>query len=422
MTEEVSRMIGEQLCKLCERSGPSPGDRIQQINFLLLQNSNAVNHRRALDQMTPLLICALHNRYASVRSLLKNHNADITLLTTLKESALFLATTYDNIETCKVLLSFEKELEEKMNQTSPIEQKLVNIVPEDGIGNSCLHIASKYGRTHLVNLLLSYGASPLERNVCGDLPVHMACRHRHSKVVEILLYSQPCLSLKNNRMKNPVDIAHELIPNSPDLNMILLDFYERESLVRRQILKKKKTEEREKMLSLPSIQIPSKKSSQKSLMITNNAFNFSRDLSKMKPPPSFATRKDKESYAEVSWNYRLSGKSKDDPSSLDDPATGYLRRFKKAYAMVWPLNLFGDNRRRPDNILHMVNEFVRHAALNLPQNTGFTKSIWGQVRQKFLDSHQRHPFQTVEQACCFLKQLSQSAVKSGEPIVDTYTR
>ena len=70
----------------------------------------------------------------------------------------------------------------------------------------------------------------------------------------------------------------------------------------------------------------------------------------------------------------------------------------------------------------MVNEFVRHAALNLPQNTGFTKSIWGQVRQKFLDSHQRHPFQTVEQACCFLKQLSQSAVKSGEPIVDTYTR
>ena len=401
---------GEQLCALCEEGGPSPLQRKNRCNDVLLLHPRAIDYQRQSDSMTPLLICALHDRHSTLRSLLYDHNANLTLPTTLNESALFLATTYDNIDTVRILLECADHNDNRNNRntntsnnnnnnkaTPTIKQppQLVDIVPKDGVENSPLHVASKYGRMHLVRLLLSSGADPLLPNLQGEIPVHLACQHGHAKVVEMLLYAQPSLSIQNNKQKTPVDVAHSLVPNNPTLNMILLDFYEREALSRR--IEKKNIKKYKKQEQLAQLVV-----------------DFSRDLALIQPPPSFATQKDKQTYARVSWEYRLSGKTKDEPSSLDHPKTGYVLRFLKCYSLVWPETLFGTNKGLAKNQRQLVSEFVRHTALILPTNKGTVRSVWGQVRRKFVDSHRRHPFPTIESATYFLKELSQSAVRMGD--------
>ena len=426
---------GEQLCALCEEGGPSPLQRKNRCNDVLLLHPRAIDYQRQSDSMTPLLICALHDRHSTLHSLLYDHNANLTLPTTLNESALFLATTYDNIDTVRILLECADHNDNRNNRntntsnnsnnsnnnnkaTPTIKQppQLVDIVPKDGVENSPLHVASKYGRMHLVRLLLSSGADPLLPNLQGEIPVHLACQHGHAKVVEMLLYAQPSLSIQNNKQKTPVDVAHSLVPNNPTLNMILLDFYEREALSRRiekkNIKKYKKQEQLAQLAQLaqstPATPLPPI-DKVKAVVV-----DFSRDLALIQPPPSFATQKDKQTYARVSWEYRLSGKTKDEPSSLDHPKTGYVLRFLKCYSLVWPETLFGTNKGLAKNQRQLVSEFVRHTALILPTNKGTVRSVWGQVRRKFVDSHRRHPFPTIESATYFLKELSQSAVRMGD--------
>ena len=288
-------------------------------------------------------------------------------------------------------------------------------MPHDGTEHSCLHVAAQFGRLHLIRLLLSYGASPLLCNKKGNLPVHVACQQGFALATELLLYSQPALSIRNNNNQTPIDVAHARTPNNPDLNMILLDFYERESLLRRQTAKRnrliRQEEQQQNCLTLPPLHNSVPHTSKVTAAAT--VVDFSQALETMQPPPSFATRKDKKSYANVEWDYRQSGVSHDGLSSLDDPLTGYVSRFLKAYAMVWPEQLFGGNARLPENVRQRVSEFVRHAANRLPSqnNVDADTNVWKQVRTKFINSHQRHPFATVEQATQYLKQLSQSAVK-----------
>ena len=62
--------------------------------------------------------------------------------------------------------------------------------------STALHVA-QYGRSQLVSLLLEHGANPLEIDLKGNLPVHMACSNAHAVCVERLLYAQASLSMKN---------------------------------------------------------------------------------------------------------------------------------------------------------------------------------------------------------------------------------
>ena len=79
--------------------------------------------------------------------------------------------------------------------------------------------------------------------------------------------------------------------------------------------------------------------------------------------------------------------------------------------------MFGDEARNPTNVRAMVSEFVRHSSSHLPKNSGHQISIWGHVREKYLQSHSRRPFVTIEQATIFLKRLSQDAVRTGKGVV-----
>ena len=217
---------GEELCILCQESGNSPLVRIQQCNIIIQQYPTIINYKRNPDQMTPLLILSLHNRFAEIHHFLTHFKAlNARLCTTLNESALLLAVTYDNIQSCEMLLKFG-------------HSDLVHVIPTDGKKQSPLHVAALYGRCKIATLLLQHGADPLLPDVNGDLPVHLACRNGHPILVELLLYASISLSIKNDKGMTPVNIAHARVPNNPTLNMILLDFYERESLTRRNQKKK----------------------------------------------------------------------------------------------------------------------------------------------------------------------------------------
>ena len=98
---------GEELCILCQESGNSPLVRIQQCNLIIQQYPTIINYKRNPDQMTPLLILSLHNRFAEIHHFLTHFKAlNARLCTTLNESALLLAVTYDNIQSCETLLKF----------------------------------------------------------------------------------------------------------------------------------------------------------------------------------------------------------------------------------------------------------------------------------------------------------------------------
>ena len=397
---------GEELCILCQESGNSPLVRIQQCNIIIQQYPTIINYKRNPDQMTPLLILSLHNRFAEIHHFLTHFKAlNARLCTTLNESALLLAVTYDNIQSCEMLLKFG-------------HSDLVHVIPTDGKKQSPLHVAALYGRCKIATLLLQHGADPLLPDVNGDLPVHLACRNGHPILVELLLYASISLSIKNDKGMTPVNIAHARVPNNPTLNMILLDFYERESLTRRNqkktARKQLKMAQQEKIEKIETIETIEDKTN-KTEKITVVAIDWSLDPLDMKPPVSFANRKDKRNYKQIDFDYRNSGHP-EEISSLDQPMTGYVSRFLKAYAMVWPSLLFGDNARKPMNVTAMVNEFVRHSCCNLPKNDSKTMSIWGHVRRKFINSHRRHPFQTLQQAVKHLKMLCQDAVRVGEGI------
>ena len=407
LTAKIKRQeAGEELCILCQESGNSPLVRIQQCNILVQQYPTIIDYKRKQDEMTPLLILSLHNRFAEIHHFLTHFKAlNARLCTTLNESALLLAVTYDNIQSCEMLLKFG-------------HSDLVHVIPTDGKKQSPLHVAALYGRCKIATLLLQHGADPLLPDVNGDLPVHLACRNGHPILVELLLYASISLSIKNDKGMTPVNIAHARVPNNPTLNMILLDFYERESLTRRNqkktARKQLKMAQQEKIEKIETIETIEDKTN-KTEEITIVAIDWSLDPLDMKPPVSFANRKDKRNYKQIDFDYRNSGHP-EEISSLDQPMTGYVSRFLKAYAMVWPSLLFGDNARKPMNVTAMVNEFVRHSCCNLPKNDSKTMSIWGHVRRKFINSHRRHPFQTLQQAVKHLKMLCQDAVRVGEGI------
>ncbi|KAH7109608.1 ankyrin repeat protein, partial [Dendryphion nanum] len=62
---------------------------------------------------------------------------------------------------------------------------------EDAADNQALILASGQGQTKIVNLLLSYGASPIYQNEHGDFPLMEATLIRHEKLIETLLQADP---------------------------------------------------------------------------------------------------------------------------------------------------------------------------------------------------------------------------------------
>ena len=80
----------------------------------------------------------------------------------------------------------------------------------DGLGQTALHIASRYNQTEVINNLLHKGAKVNRQDgYIKDTPLHFAARHDHTKAVRILIKNGADVNLQNNGQKTPLDYAYK---------------------------------------------------------------------------------------------------------------------------------------------------------------------------------------------------------------------
>lgn len=59
---------------------------------------------------------------------------------------------------------------------------------QDGQGLTLLHMATSYGRIHLVDILLRYGANPnIQTRLERYTPLHIAAKQKHTRIMNLLL-------------------------------------------------------------------------------------------------------------------------------------------------------------------------------------------------------------------------------------------
>lgn len=86
----------------------------------------------------------------------------------------------------------DKNLEEV---TRIIEQPEFNVNAQNRTGSTALHIASEYGHTEIVNLLLSKGAIVNRVDyICHMAALHLASKNGHTEVVKLLLSNSGAIS------------------------------------------------------------------------------------------------------------------------------------------------------------------------------------------------------------------------------------
>ena len=93
-----------------------------------------------------------------------------------------------------------------------------------------LHIASA-GMYHSARVLLNYGANPDEKNGNGETPLHIACKHLQSDLINLLLNYDasvnardheertPLHFLLNSRLKGRIECIEILVQKGADINM-----------------------------------------------------------------------------------------------------------------------------------------------------------------------------------------------------------
>ncbi|KJV56176.1 ankyrin repeat family protein [Orientia chuto str. Dubai] len=72
-------------------------------------------------------------------------------------------------------------------------------MPLDSDSNTALHLAAKYQKTEIVNLLLSYNANVALKNNHEDTPLHFAVNNKDAEVVEQMLQNHTSSAAINSQ-------------------------------------------------------------------------------------------------------------------------------------------------------------------------------------------------------------------------------
>ena len=115
---------------------------------------------------------------------------DISKQDAAGRSALHLASWFGHTDVIKLLLSYGFE-----------------ITAVDSLGNTALHHCAWFGWYHAAKILVEAKANVNAQNKAGDTPLHIACHHNDSGIVSILLDHQADTKIKNRLGQTPENIA-----------------------------------------------------------------------------------------------------------------------------------------------------------------------------------------------------------------------
>ncbi|XP_044260060.1 poly [ADP-ribose] polymerase tankyrase [Tribolium madens] len=207
----------------------SPYPKRKQIIELLIRKGIHLNEKNK-DFLTPLHLAA-DNSHLDLMEVLLRHGAKVNALDGLGQTALHRCTKDDNVQACRLLLSYNVdpsivslqgytaaqlagENAQKLFQDPPavngdVEcqvleaaksgdleqvQRLLETYPNtvncrdlDGRHSTPLHFASGYNRVAVVEYLLQQGADVHAKDKGGLVPLHNACSYGHYEVTELLV-------------------------------------------------------------------------------------------------------------------------------------------------------------------------------------------------------------------------------------------
>uniref|UniRef100_T1IRI9 Uncharacterized protein n=1 Tax=Strigamia maritima TaxID=126957 RepID=T1IRI9_STRMM len=166
--------------------------RMILMQGLVPSNVNLANH----DRETPLHSAAQYG-HTEVVSLLLQHNADPIIRNNRDETPLDLAAQYGRLETVELLCRTHPEL---LGENAAVRT------------HSPLHLASRNGHRHVVQVLLRYGMG-VNVHTDGGSALHEAALFGKVDVVRVLLDHGVNLDATDSRRRNVFDILDDLKTN-----------------------------------------------------------------------------------------------------------------------------------------------------------------------------------------------------------------
>lgn len=209
----------------------SPFPKRKQIIETLIRKGGQLNEKNK-DFLTPLHI-AVDNSHYDVMDLLLRHGAKVNSLDGLGQSPLHRCVREDNVQACRLLLSYNvdttivslqgltatqmatenvlKILQNPPSSSNSADvecqlldaakggdleqvQRLLGQLPHivncrdlDGRHSTPLHFAAGYNRVAVVEYLLEHGADVHAKDKGGLVPLHNACSYGHYEVTELLV-------------------------------------------------------------------------------------------------------------------------------------------------------------------------------------------------------------------------------------------
>lgn len=144
--------------------------------------------------VTPLLLAVLAARDDVVIALIAA-GADVKARnpTTLATAFHIAAAVDDNIRSLEALANACKEY----------------ILVTDSLGRTPLHDAARYGRSKVIEFLISKGAHLITQDNSGWTPLHWAIRHGHAEALEVLIAHGADITTTDYRNKLPIFLAAE---------------------------------------------------------------------------------------------------------------------------------------------------------------------------------------------------------------------
>lgn len=171
---------------------------------------------------TPLLLTVEKDYDTEVVARMIQSNSDINVRNNTGNTPLHLAVKNDNRKTIELLLQKGANIHAVNNDlstpyTAGLERGFeylswligkIDVKSRDNAGNTLLHLALARGSNiDIVKLLLIKGTPYNQKNIAGDIPLHIAIREKHEESAKLLIESGSDLFVENKKGETPIVLA-----------------------------------------------------------------------------------------------------------------------------------------------------------------------------------------------------------------------